>query len=223
MKSVPLKKQVFALRDKGYSYNLISQKLGVSKGTLSAWFKDVPFTPNKLVLQRIKAGPLKSGQVRHAAKLNATLTIKEAAKKEIGTLSKRDLQMVGLGLYLGEGSKLYETIRIINSDPKTVKLAVLWLKEICGLDNANITVAVHLYPDNDIKKCLSFWSKQLAIPLSQFRKTQIDTRSNKSAIKKHKLPYGTAHISVISKGNPEHGVALHRKIIGWLEACIDQV
>lgn len=218
-----LKRRAIALRDKGYSYNLISQELGIGKGTLSAWLKDVPYSPNKIVSKRIKAGPLKSGQVRHAAKLEHIRSIKEASKKDIGTLSRRDLHMLGIGLYLGEGSKLYETVRIINSDPQIVRLSVLWFKEVCGLDAKNITVAIHLYPDNDIKKCLGFWSRTLDLPLDQFRKTQIDSRTNKSAIKKQKLPYGTAHVSVVSNGNPAHGVALHRKIMGWIEGVIDQV
>jgi len=218
-----LKNKAVALRGKGYSYNLISKKLEIGKSTLSGWLKDMPFSPNRLVLKRIKSGPLKSGQIRHNQRVKDIVATKKEAKKELGEVTKRDLWMLGLGLYIGEGSKLYENIRIINSNPEVIKLAVKWLKDICGLKNKNITLAIHLYPDNDINKCLKYWSAITGISLKQFRKTQIDRRIGKSGKKKRKLPYGTAHLTVSSCGNKNFGVKLHRRIIGWIEGSLNQV
>jgi hypothetical protein len=223
MTFINLKSQAIFLRKKGYSYNLISEKLGIAKSTLSGWLKEAPFVPNETVLERIKNGPFISGQLKHKERVRNILESKELAKKELGIISKKDLWMLGIGLYLGEGSKTYETIRVINSDPKIVKLAVKWFKEICGLDNRNITIAIHIYPDNNIKQCLRYWSQKTKIPLKQFRKTQIDTRNNKSEKKKRKLPYGTAHITIVSNGNPNFGVKLHRRIMGWIECALEQI
>lgn len=217
------KLQAIALREKGFSYNLISQKLGLSKSTLSDWLKDIPFHPNRTVMRRIQYGPLKSAEKRHNEKVKSIHEIKETAKREIGLITRRDIWMLGIGLYFGEGSKIYETVKVINSDPSIIKLAMRWLKEICGLQNENITVAVHLYPDNNEIESLHFWSRSLGLPLKQFRKTQIDTRLDKSGKKKRKLPYGTAHVSIVSNGNPKFGVKLHRRIMGWLEGIIDNV
>jgi transposase len=47
------KRQAVELRGKGMSYGLISEKLGISKSTLSNWLKDLPYTPNEQVLSRI--------------------------------------------------------------------------------------------------------------------------------------------------------------------------
>lgn len=218
-----IKNEAIKLRAKGYSYNLISQRLGIGKGTLSCWLKEIPFQPNAEVLQRISTGPKKSGMLRHNKKVEEIINIKALAKKELGKISRRDLWMLGLGLYLGEGSKTYELVRIINSDPQIINLAVKWFKNICGLENENITVAIHLYPDNNIKKCLNFWRKATGLPEKQFRKTQIDKRLDKSDKKKKKLPYGTAHLTIISNGEVNFGVKLHRRIMGWIESSLGQV
>jgi hypothetical protein len=218
-----IKNEAIKLRDKGYSYNLISEKLGVGKGTLSAWLKDIKYSPNKQVLARIQSGPARSGELRHNARVRDIKEITALAKTELGKISKRDLWMIGLGLYLGEGSKLYEQVRIINSDPEIIALAAKWFKNICKLKNENITVAIHLYPDNNVDESLNYWSEKIGIPLGQFRKTQIDKRIDKSDKKRMKLPYGTAHITINGNGNPDFGVKLHRRIMGWIGGIFEQV
>ena len=210
------------MRSEGYSYNLISEKLGISKGTLSCWLKELPYKPNPDVVKRIQSGPHKSGMLKHNIRVAEIRKIKELAKNELGSISKRDLWMIGLGLYIGEGAKSIESVRIINSDPEIIKLSIKWLREVCGLKTSNITLAIHLYPDNDIEKSLQFWSKETRIPLAQFRKTQIDKRINKLRKNQGKLPFGTAHIRIVSDGNAEFGVKLHRRIMGWIESAYNQ-
>ncbi len=220
MKDKTIKDAAFSLRSKGYSYNLIANKIKISKSTLSCWFKDIPFSPNNLVLNRIKTGPYISGQKSHEKRVHNILKIRKAAKEELGAISKRDLWMLGIGLYIGEGSKTYEIIKIINSDPRVIVLAIKWFRDICHVETENITIAIHLYPDNDIRKCLKFWGKITGLPAQQFRKTQIDRRQDKSNKKKRKLPHGTAHVSIISNGNTDYGVNLHRRITGWIEGVL---
>lgn len=216
------KEKAFALRKKGYSYNMISDQLGINKSTLSCWFKDLPFVPNELVVERIKRGPFKSGQIRHNQRVNDIIKIKKEAKQELGKISRRDLWMVGVGLYIGEGTKAYETVQIINSNPEIIKLSIGWLIDICGVKKENITLAMHLYPDNNEEKCRKYWSKITNLPSKQFRKTQVDRRMNKTNNKKKKLPYGTTLVSVVSDGNPDFGVKLHRRIMGWIESILAQ-
>lgn len=202
---------------------MIVEELGVARGTLSYWFKDRPFTPNQEVIKRIQRGPIKSGALRHEKKLRDIKHRQELGQKEIGILSKRDLWMLGLGLYIGEGSKTTEGIRISNSDPVVIATSVRWLKETCNLTNDNLTVRIHLYPDNNETESKKFWSNVTGLPFSNFRKTIVDIRTNKKSSNRSKLPYGTAHISVVSKGDPEKGVALYRRINGWIAGALNQV
>lgn len=223
MKPLSLKEEAVRYRKQGYSYNMISQKLGLAKSTLSNWLKDVPFEPNNEVIKRIGQGKLKSAQFKNKQRINNILEMKRIAKKELGKLTKRDLWLLGIGLYLGEGAKLYESIRIINSDPDIIKISLRWFREICALKNENFRPAIHLYPDSDLERTLIYWSKITKIPKKQFGKTQIDQRKDKSLKKKRKLPYGTLHLYVKSCGKKEFGRSLHRRIMGWIDECFRQL
>lgn len=125
--------------------------------------------------------------------------------------------MLGLGVYIGEGSKSHGITKVVNSNPRIIKLCLKWFKEVFDLTDKNFRVRIHLYPDNNLNETLQFWSRELKIPLGQFQKTQIDTRTGKKMFKRGKLPYGTAHVTVRSLGRPEHGVFLQRRINAWIE------
>lgn len=203
---------------------MISKELNVAKSTLSNWLTNILFIPNKEVLRRVGEAKLKSALHKQKIKFENIARMKREAAKEVGKLSSRDLFMIGIGLYLGEGSKSHEEVRIVNADPIIIKLGIRWLKEFGGVRREHLRAAVHGYPDHDINKLVNFWSKELHIPIKQFIKTQIDTRLNKSTLKRRKLPYGTVHVYVRGGGTLLWGVKnLHRKIMGWIETTIKQV
>jgi len=219
----PLRKKAIELRKAGYSYNMIKQKLGISKSTLSNWLSRIPFIPNNEVIARVGRARLKSALFKQRLKFESIKKAKQTGKKDIGLISKRDLFILGIGLYLGEGEKTYENVRIVNSDPQIIRLAIKWFYDACGAKKENFRPSIHLYPDSDIDISLKFWSNITKIPVSQFGKTTIDQRKNKSVLKKRKLPYGTLHLQVISNGLPHLGVNLHRKIQAWIEESIAQI
>lgn len=223
MQPLSVKEKAIAYRKRGYSYSMISHKLGLAKSTLSDWLKEVPYRPNKATIKRIKLGPMQSGIQAHKKRIKNILEIKASAKKEIGKLTKRDLWMLGIGLYWGEGTKLQEASEISNSDPAIVKMTIKWFQDICNVPTKNFNVAVHAYPDNNIKNTIKYWQRVTGISRTQFGKTQIDTRTNKSGKKRRKLPYGTLRVNVQAKGQKELGVQLHRRIMGWIEAVLQQV
>ncbi len=219
-----IKEKAINYRKKGYSYNMISEKLGLAKTTLSDWLKEIPYTPSKKVIDRIGVARAKSAQTRHNQKVANILLAKKLAKKELGDLTKRDLWLLGIGLYWGEGDKLSnEGVKIMNSDPEIIKAAIKWFRDICGLATENFRVTIHTYPDNDIVRTINYWSRITGVPKKQFGKTQIDRRTNKVSKKKGKLPYGTIKLVIKSNGKKEFGVFLHRKIMGWIEAILNQV
>lgn len=222
MKPISLKGKAINYRKQGYSYGMISEKLGLAKSTLSDWLREIPYEPNKEVLKRIKLGPIKSARIRHNQKVATIKKIKKKAKKELGKLTKRDLWLLGIGLYLGDGSKAQESVQLTNSDPEIIKLAARWFREICGSNTKNLTISIHAYPDNDIKNAINYWSRIAGIPKSQFKKTQIDKRINKTGKGKTKLPHGTVRLTVRARDKRELGVNLHRRIMGWIEGVLEQ-
>ncbi len=215
--------QAEKLRLEGWSYSIISQKLSIPKSTLSLWLRNLPYRPNDEVTQRIKNGPLKSAFLRNQNKLASIESIYHKASEDIGKLSQRDLMMLGIGLYIGEGSKLYEQVRLINSDPEVIRLSINWFKQVCGLDDNNFRPKVHIYPDCDEIDSLNYWSKSIGISKEYFSKVYIDRRENKKKVMIGKLPYGTLHLYIVSNGNPLKGVVLHRKILGWIEHIYKQM
>src|SRR2546429_81813 len=95
--------QAIELRKVGHSYNYISSALKISKSTLSGWLADIPYTPNEETVKRVGLARAASGKVKSEIK---QASIREAiveAKRELGKVSRRDLLMLGLGLYIGEG------------------------------------------------------------------------------------------------------------------------
>ncbi|KKS84599.1 MAG: hypothetical protein UV60_C0018G0009 [Parcubacteria group bacterium GW2011_GWA2_43_11] len=210
------KKHAIFLRRKGYSYSFIKEKIPVSKSTLSAWLSSVPYKANPETIQKIGKARAISGEVKAKIKMNSIEEAKHEAKKEIGKIDKRDLFMLGLGLYLGEGSKTEGIIRIINSNPDIICLSLAWFKKVCCLKNENFAIRLHLYPDNDKEKCIAYWSKITGIPSAQFQKTQIDERVKKIS-KRGKLPFGTAHLNIRSNGEKKFGMFLSRKINAWTD------
>jgi len=217
---ISLKEKAINYRKKGYSYNMISQKIGVNKSTLSNWLNKTPFSPNKEVVKRIGSAKLKSASFKHNKKLAEISEMKGLAEKDLGKITKRDLWFLGIGLYLGEGNKSYENVSFSNSDPETIKIIVKWFKEICLFKNKNFNPFVHAYPDNNIEETISYWSKITGIPKNQFGKTYIDKRTNKSGVKRKTLPYGTLDLRFRSFGEKEFGRRLHRRIVGWIELAI---
>jgi len=218
-----LREDATRLRDLGYSYNMIKEELGVSVSTQSNWFSNRVFTPNKEVIDRIKNGPIRNAELRHNERVIRTNKTLSEASIEVGELTKRDLWLLGLGIYMGEGSKSIESVRIINSDPDIIKISMKWFREICCLDDSNFALSLNLYPDNDEGEAISYWSKVTNMSPSSFKKTQIDVRKDKKRKHAGKLKYGTLQIRIRSNGDTAKGVVLFRRIKGWTKGAVNQV
>src|SRR3989344_1597383 len=185
-----VRQKALLLRRQGYSYSFISKKTGLSKSTLSGWLGNLPFSPNQTTLKSIGRSRTQMIMGRIRLKQQSIASAKKQASDEIKTISTRDLFMFGLGLYLGEGHKNHDIVRIVNSDPRVISLAIAWFRSLGVLDNQFVGY-LHPYPDSNLNECLQFWSNATRLPRSQFKKPQIDWRTNKSPLKKGKLPYGT--------------------------------
>ena len=217
-----LQKKAIELRKKGYSYNLIQKQIPVSKSTLSYWLSKIPFTPNKIVKERVAKSFLQSSLARHKYRMDSMKKIEDEAQQLFSNFGKRDMLLFGLGLYVGEGAKFLQRVRIINSDPRVILFSVWWLEKVFLVPISHFSLTIHLYPDCNVHESLQFWSDLTKIPLTQFRKSQIDLRKNKSGKKHRKLLYGTANLEVNARGKKEFGVELFRRIMGSIDAVFEK-
>ena len=203
------------MREKGHSYNYIAPRVGVSKSTVGMWVAHIPYHPNAETIERIGRARAASGEAKNKIKRESIALAKKEALEELGEVSLRDLFMLGLGLYIGEGSKSTNMVRFANSNPAIIKTIIRWFMKVFGVSAKHIRLRVHIYPDCNEKESQRFWARITGIPVSQFLKTSIDHRTNKKTKKKGKLPYGTAHLIVKSLGERRFGVFLLRKIQAW--------
>ncbi len=207
------------LRKRGYSYSYISTETGLSKSTLSYHLHEIPYKPNDATIKSIGVARAKSGFTKAKSKKESFFEARKQAKLDIGKISQRDLFMLGLGVYIGEGSKTHDIIRVVNTDYRVINLFIEWLS-VMGYTRANFAIRVHLYPDSNIKESELFWSMKTGLSLRQFQKTCIDQRANKDRKRNAKHPYGTAHVTVRSNGKKSLGVAFARRIGAWMEEVL---
>ena len=89
------------LRAQSWTLAAIADELGVAKGTVSVWVRDVEFEPRP----RMRGHPSQKPHPFHLARLAELERCRDEAAEAVGSLSERDLLMFGLALYAGEGCK----------------------------------------------------------------------------------------------------------------------
>lgn len=222
MKKLFLKEKAIELRKLGYSYSYIQKQIGISKSTLSDWLCGLPYKPNKETLDKIIKARLLANEAQRAKKRKSISDAREVSIKDIGKFTKRDLFMLGIGIYIGEGTKTANFVRITNSDSKIIKTTISWFKKCFDLQNNNFSIRIHLYPDVDQDKAISFWSKETGLSRKSFLSTVIDTRTDKKKKKNGKLPYGTAHLSVKGSIEKKLGNFFFRRIMSLIDIVYEK-
>ena len=208
--------KVIQLRKLGLSYNQIKLQVQVSKSTLSRWLKDLPLSKEQIDLLRGKNHQRieryrESMKKRRETRLNQVYL---ESRKQLLPLSKKELLMAGLFLYLGEGNKsLKNSVSLNNTDPAVMKFYYYWLKKILKIPEGKIKVYMHLYGDMDIENELNYWSKLLKIPRSQFIRPYIK-ESLRSSIQQKGYGRGTCALVV-------HDARLKERIILGLKSILD--
>jgi len=209
------------LRQQGLSIKQIAEKLIVSKGSVSAWVRDIEIPKDLLVNveNRLRLGREHSRKSRlvNIAKLNAELNAK--CKEEVLPLSNRDLWMAGLMLYAGEGFKSSrvsgQRVEVANSNPEILRVFINFLTKVCLVPKEEIRIRLMLYEDIKPEEARRFWSNELGITLNQFCSPFIK-QSYKDIPFRHlrRSPYGTAHVIL-------YDTKVYKKIIGWLRAVYE--
>jgi transcriptional regulator with XRE-family HTH domain len=187
------KQKAIKLRQKGLSYSQIKERLNIGKGTLSEWLSGMPLSEKRIKELR-DFSPQRIERYRNTMKKKKDTRLKEVYKKvssDIGVFSKREIFLLGLFLYWGEGTKTanYST-QLTNTNPAMLKFFIKWL-ELLGVKKKDLKVKLHLYSDMNISESIIFWSKELKIPVNQFKKPYIKETKLKSITYKNGFGKGT--------------------------------
>ncbi len=214
-----LKEKALELRKKGLSYNEIHKTVPVSKDTLSRWCKNIQLTDvQKLRLIAKKEDGQKKGSIiaaqrKKQLKNEKIKNIHLNAKKELGTITKRDEFIFGIALYAGEGGKTDGKGAFTNTDPYFISFMCRWLNKYCGLQINNIKAAIWIHEENDEDAAKIYWSRITGIPLINFHKSYIVKRKEKIPYRKNIHPYGVISIRFYNSD-------MQRKIIGWISTFL---
>jgi hypothetical protein len=153
----------------------------VSKGTLSYWLKEYPLSKKRISELRDtnEARIEKFRDTMRKKKDRRLKNIYESQKAIILPLNKRELFVAGLFLYWGEGSKFKaSTLCISNTSPSIINFFIYWLNICLNVPLKKIKIDLHLYSDMKIDREISYWSKSLGIPHSQFTRPYVKTTSS---------------------------------------------
>lgn len=197
MSKTLMRQKAIELRLEGKSFGQIKTVLNVSKSSLSIWLKNYPLSEKQLKAL-IKPNPIRYEKMRKTKALKKQKRLDEVYEKmsvKISKLSDRELFVVGLFLYWGEGTKSSESIlAFTNTDPDMVKFFVKWLN-LFGIDNKKMKARLHLYTDMNVEKETLFWSKYLNIKIDNFNKPQIKKSKLSDITYKHGFGHGTCSVS----------------------------
>ena len=194
------------LRAGGMTMPEIAARLGVSKGSVSLWTRDVPFTasPRRPPVAR---APNRLQQAKEA-EIAALL---DAGRQRIGPLTDRDLLVAGTALYAGEGAKTPGAVTLVNSDPGIIAFHLRWLRTCFTVDEARLRVRLYLHEGLDLERAVTFWSTLTAIPPEQFTKPH--RAIARSGIRHNKHEHGCATVRYACSHT-------HRSVMGLIGALL---
>ena len=101
---------------------------------------------------------------------------------------------LGLGLYWGEGTKRDKhSVRLGNTDPAMIVKFLEFLDKIYSIKRKKLRFGLQIFSDMSPEVALSFWSKEIGFPKSQFMKV-IVTPSRGVGTYKNKVKHGVLTI-----------------------------
>jgi len=109
--------------------------------------------------------------MNHKKKKDMIVVSMEKAASLVGSMTRRDLFMLGIGLYWGEGTKSEKSaLAIVNSDPEIILVMYKWFKKMFSVKDEDFMPRIFINEIHRprIKKVVEYWSSLLQLPAGQF-------------------------------------------------------
>lgn len=214
------KEKARSLRRHGLSVNEITRTLGVAKGSVSIWVRDIELTSQQKNRISENGRSVESVERRRYARLaNEEARRKvyfDKAVDEIYKVSEENLLFTGCALYWGEGSKTKRNrVNFTNSDPRSIQVMMRFFREVCNVPEDKLHAHICLHPHLDAYEAEQYWSCVSGIPIRQFYKTSMQ-HNKASKNKKDSIPMGTLSINI-------NDTTLYLRIMGWIEGIYSKV
>lgn len=221
MAKYELKTKAISLRKNGGGIKEIARILKVSPSTVSFWCRDMRLNLSQQVnlskrsARQSTASLLAYAEQVRTRRIAAVLKAQEQGSQLVSSLTERDITMVGIGLYWGEGYKRgSEEFGFTNSDPNMIRFYLAWLAVLFDVKKEDLIFRVSInqvYRSRE-RTILSFWSKLLKVPVTQFTKTSFIRAQSKSLVNRPTEYHGTLRVKV------RRGTAYRRQVLGAIAA-----
>ncbi len=215
------KDEAVKLRKNGSSYSEILNKVKVSRSTLSEWLRNIKISSvqvDRLRSKNAQARKLGSIALRNNRIIKSKNIINKS-KLEISCLDINSLRVIGTTLYWAEGSKQNEhepskELIFTNSDPKMLKLYLLWLRRclLVKKDNIKFEIYIHETYNKTPSELSKYWAGVTKFEIDKLQKIYLKKNKVSSYRKNRGDNYhGVLRITV------RRSTDLNRKVMGWVE------
>lgn len=205
------KEVIFNMRRDGKSYRYIQRETGVSRATLTKWFKNEDWSKHISVRNNPTQEESRERMIRLNMVRNLTLQYKYAsveaeAIEQYKTFKNDPLFWAGLMLYAGGGDKKTKhLVRLSNSEFYPHKIFKFFALKYMGIFDKGIHYSLIIYPNNDESVCKERWTSELFADKENFHKTQIIKGRDGAK----KLQFGMCTTIICS-------TSLKKKVLKWL-------
>ncbi len=207
------------LRRKGESIKKISKLVKVSVSTASLWCRDIELTDKQIEnLRKRQTDPFYGKRLDYYLKKKKEfnlklLNLKNEGISSIGKLTKREIFIIGIALYWGEGFKKDSLVGLATLDINIAKFFIFWLNKSFGITTKDLILRItaNISYKNQINELGKYWSRELKIPVRQFSKPFFQNTVWKKEYEKKNNYHGVLRIRV------RRSIDLLRKIFGYIE------
>ncbi|MDP2676941.1 MAG: hypothetical protein Q8O83_04640 [bacterium] len=211
------------LRRRGFSYREILEQVPVAKSTLSLWLRVVGLSKRQKqrLTEKKLAAAFRGAEQRRRMRLEMTKAAEIEAQKQFKKLRNNKLFFAGVMLYWAEGAKqkthnVSQKVAFSNSDPRMIRLFLLWLTKIIGLKRDDFSFELYIHRTGDIRKSRRHWSKAVGCSEEEFRVYFKNNRVKKSYRRNTNAAYfGLLRVVV------KRSTTLNRKISVWAHMVCD--
>jgi transcriptional regulator with XRE-family HTH domain len=208
-----LRERARELRLQGWTYDQIEVELGCSRSSVSLWVRDLPKPERKRTPEEASAIAKRGWEATMRLRDEERQQTKAAARKAVGTLSPRELFLLGVGLYWAEGGKdkpydRRENVCFVNSDPGMIQVFLAWL-DLLGVERERLRFTVMIHESADVAGAESYWADLVGADRSAFNKTTLKKHNPKTVRKNTGDSYRGCLVIKVLKG-----ADLYRRIEG---------
>jgi transposase len=210
------------LRAAGWTYDEIAAELGVSKGSVSLWVREMPRRG------RISYEEFRKRNAEGVAKYWAAESVRREAQRqeisdraavELGALTDRELLIAGAVAYWCEGTKRKpyadrNRVTFVNSDPGLIKLFLRFLA-VTGTTPDRLVCRVLIHESADVAAAHRFWQEVTCLAPKAFGQPTLKRHNPKTIRKNTGDDYHGCLVIDVHRSS-----VLYRQIEGWASAAM---